>query len=61
MFTASLNLEALQQATQGTPRICATDGCEQPVPQTPKTDAQYCSDHSKQRARQPRRAKKARR
>lgn len=60
MFTASLNLEALQQATKGTPRACAAEGCEQPVPQAPKTNAQYCSDHSKQQTQRPRRSKKAR-
>jgi hypothetical protein len=31
MFTASLNLEALKQATQGPDRICAAEGCEKPV------------------------------
>jgi hypothetical protein len=61
MFTASLNLEALKKITQGPDRICAAEGCEKPVAPAGQASAQYCSDHSRQRAKQPRRAKKARR
>ena len=61
MFTASLNLEALKQATQGPDRTCAAEGCEKPVASAGQASAQYCSDHSRQRAKRPRQAKKARR
>ncbi len=61
MFSASLNLEALQQAAQGQNRTCATEGCGQPLPQTAQPGAEYCSEHSKQRAAPRRRSKKARR
>jgi len=61
MFTASLNLEALKQATQDPDRICVAEGCEKPVAPAGQASAQYCSDHSRQRAERPRRAKKARR
>ena len=55
MFTASLNLEALQQASQGSGRNCAAEGCREPVSQK----SEYCSRHSKERAaKPPRRAKK---
>ncbi len=58
MFTASLNLEALQKATQGSTQTCAAEGCNEPV----SREAEYCSGHSKGRAKKPRqRAKKARR
>ena len=60
MFTASLNLEALKKATQGPDRICATEGCEKPVAPAGDASAQYCTDHSRQRAKRPGRAKKAR-
>jgi len=60
MFTASLNLEALQKSIKTPLRICAMDGCEQTLPPAP-SDAQFCSDHSKQQAERPRRTKKARR
>lgn len=59
MFTASLNLEALQQAIQG--RICAAEGCDKPVPQGAEADAQYCSDHAKELGQRRQRGKKARR
>ncbi len=57
MFTASLNLEALKQATQGG-RTCAAEGCQEPV----SRESEYCSTHSKGKAqpRQPK-ARKARR
>jgi len=62
MFTASLNLEALQKTVQGPERICAAEGCEKPVPQArQQADAGYCSDRCKQRAERPRRSRKARR
>jgi hypothetical protein len=61
MFTASLNLEALQQAAQGSHRTCAAEGCEQPLPQTAQPNAEYCPEHSQQRAKPRRRSKKARR
>ncbi len=56
MFTASLNLEALKQATQGPDRICAAEGCEKPVAPAGQAGAQYCSDHPKGQAKQARRA-----
>jgi hypothetical protein len=57
MFTASLNLEALQKSTGGG-RNCAAEGCSEPVSQ----GTEYCPAHSKQRAKKPRRqAKKSRR
>ncbi len=61
MFSASLNLEALQQAAQDQNRTCAAEGCDQPLPQTAQHGAEYCSEHSKQRAAPRRRSKKARR
>ncbi len=62
MFTASLNLEALQRTTQGPNRICAAEGCDKPVPQArQQASAKYCSDRCKQRAERPRRLRKARR
>ena len=60
MFTASLNLEALQKSTKKSPRICATKGCEQPVAQTQPSNVEHCPDHSQKKAERPRRAKKAR-
>ena len=57
MFTASLNLEALKQVTQGG-RTCAAEGCQEPVSQ----EGEYCSAHSKGRAQpRQRKARKARR
>ncbi len=61
MFSASLNLEALQQAAQGQNRTCAAEGCDQPLPQTAQPEAEFCSEHSKQRTAPRRRSKKARR
>ena len=58
MFTASLNLEALQKTAKGASRTCAAKGCEQPLPQTQAATAEYCADHSKKQAARPRRAKK---
>ena len=61
MFTASLNLEALKQATKSPDRICAAEGCEKPVAPAGQASAQFCSDHSKGKAKRAQRAKKARR
>jgi hypothetical protein len=61
MFTASLNLEALQKAVQGPERICAAEGCDKPVAPAGQAGAEYCSDRCKQRAERPRRSRKARR
>ncbi len=49
MFTASLNLEAFQKSTKDG-RNCAAEGCNEPVSQ----GTEYCSTHSKQRAKKPR-------
>jgi hypothetical protein len=61
MFTASLNLDALKQASQNANRICAVEGCDKPVAPADQPSAQHCSDHSQERAERPRRSKKARR
>jgi len=61
MFTASLNLEALQKTVQGPERICAAEGCEKPVAPAGEASAQYCSARCTQRAERPRRSRKARR
>ena len=61
MFTASLNLEALKQATQDPDRICAAEGCEKPVAPAGQANAQFCADHSKGKAKRAPRARKARR
>lgn len=61
MFTASLNLEALKQATGGPERICAVEGCEKPVAPAGQADARYCAEHAREHGKQPRRARKARR
>jgi hypothetical protein len=61
MFTASLNLEALKQVTQGPDRICAVEGCDKPVAPAGQADAQYCAEHARERRERPRRARKARR
>ncbi len=56
MFTASLNLEAFQKSTKDG-RNCAAEGCNEPV----SKGTEYCSTHSKQRAKKPRgQAKKSR-
>lgn len=47
MFTASLNLEALQQAAN---RVCAAADCEQKVPVARGLEAPYCSDACQARA-----------
>lgn len=60
MFTASLNLEALQQVTKGPKRICAVEGCEKPVVPAGQASARYCAQHSKGQAKRTRRPKKAR-
>ncbi len=56
MFTASLNLEALQQAVN---RVCAAADCEQTVPIARGLEAPYCSDACQARAEKAEEKKKA--
>ena len=56
MFTASLNLEALQQAAN---RVCAAEGCEQTVPVARGLEAPHCSDACRERAEKAEAKKKA--
>lgn len=53
VFTASLNLEALQQSIQE--KTCGSEGCEAPI----TAGSEFCAEHAKQRKQQkPRKARK---
>ncbi len=53
MFTASLNLEALQQTLQE--KTCASEGCGAPI----TAGSELCSEHTQERKQQkPRKARK---